>query len=81
MMQSHHSITGMIISVGMFGVLFLAYQKTLFNQVEPMPLQENHINHVGIELMSTFVAPFEMAGILLLVCVIGAALMASSFKN
>jgi NADH:ubiquinone oxidoreductase subunit 6 (subunit J) len=81
MMQSHHSITGLIISLGMFGVLLLAYQKTLFNQVESMPLQGNHINHVGIELMSTFVAPFEVAGILLLVCVIGAALMASSFKN
>jgi len=79
--ESHHIIKSAIISVGMFLILVIAYQKTSFNQVEPAPSQGNHINKIGIELMSTYVAPFEIGGILLLVCLIGAALMASSFKK
>jgi NADH-quinone oxidoreductase subunit J len=81
LMQSHHTITGMIVSMSMFGLLIAAYLKTTFNPVGAIALQGNHINHVGIELMSTYVAPFELAGVLLLVCVIGAAMMASSFNK
>ncbi len=79
--ESHHVIKSAIISVGMFLTLIVAYQKTSFNQVETSPAQSNHINRIGIELMSTYVAPFEVGGILLLVCLIGTALMASSFKK
>ena len=80
-MQSHHSITGMILSICMFGLLVAAYLKTSFIQAGVIAFQGSHINHVGIELMSTYAAPFEIAGVLLLVCVIGAALMASSFNK
>ncbi len=79
--ESHHVIKSAIISVGMFLTLLVAYHKTSFNQGEPAPPQGNHMNKIGIELMSTYVAPFEIGGILLLVCLIGAALMASSFKK
>jgi NADH:ubiquinone oxidoreductase subunit 6 (subunit J) len=79
--ETHHTIVGIIISIGLFLTLIAAYQKTLFTHTEPVPAQGNHINQVGIELMSTYVAPFEIGGILLLVCLIGAALMASSFKK
>jgi NADH:ubiquinone oxidoreductase subunit 6 (subunit J) len=41
----------------------------------------NHVSNVGVELMSTYAAPFEISGVLLLVCLIGAALTASSFKK
>jgi NADH:ubiquinone oxidoreductase subunit 6 (subunit J) len=65
----------------MFMLLLYAYQETSFNHMNPPPAQGNHINHIGIELMTTYVAPFELGGALLLVCLIGAALMASSFKK
>ncbi len=81
LMQSDHSFIGVILSMSMFGLLIVAYSKTSFNQVGTIALQGSHINHVGIELMSTYVVPFEIAGILLLVSVIGAALMASSFNK
>lgn len=81
LMQSHHSIIGMMISMSLFASLIFAYLKTSLSQIGSSTLPGNHINHVGIELMSTYVAPFEIAGVLLLVCVIGAALMASSFNN
>jgi NADH:ubiquinone oxidoreductase subunit 6 (subunit J) len=79
--EKHHVVKSSIIAIGMFILLIFAYQKTSFSQVNPAPAQGNHINHIGKELMSTYVAPFEIGGILLLVCLIGAALMASSFKK
>lgn len=78
--ESNHTVAGVIIAFGMFLTLIIAYQQTSFNPIEP-PTQGNHINQVGIALMSTYVAPFEIGGVLLLVCLIGAALMASSFKK
>jgi NADH:ubiquinone oxidoreductase subunit 6 (subunit J) len=79
--ESNHTVAGVIISFGMFLTLIVAYQQTSFNTAESPPVQGNHINQIGIELMSTYVAPFEIGGLLLLVCLIGAALMASSFKK
>lgn len=79
--ESHHVVISAIISIVMFLALIVAYQRTSFNQVDTAPTQGNHINKIGIELMSTYVAPFEIGGILLLVCLVGAALMASSFKK
>jgi NADH:ubiquinone oxidoreductase subunit 6 (subunit J) len=79
--ESHHAVPGVIISFGMFLTLILTYQQTSFNPTEPSPTQGHHINQMGIELMSTYVAPFEIGGVLLLVSLIGASLMASSFKK
>jgi NADH:ubiquinone oxidoreductase subunit 6 (subunit J) len=79
--ESNQVVPGVIISVGIFLLLLYAYQETSFNPVIPVPAQGNHIHHIGIELMTTYVAPFELGGVLLLVCLIGAALMASSFKK
>ncbi len=79
--DSHNWFSGVIISASLLGVLLFSFQ-----QVEIMSAQNNlnttrHINNIGIELMSTYAAPFELSGVLLLVCLIGAALTASSFKK
>lgn len=79
--DSHNWFSGIIISTSLLGVLLFSFQ-----QVEIMSAQNNlntsrHINTIGIELMSTYAAPFELSGVLLLVCLIGAALTASSFKK
>lgn len=42
---------------------------------------QNNIERIGIELMTGFVLPFEIAGILLLMALIGAAVMASFNKK
>lgn len=79
--ESQHVIKSVIISLGMFLTLIIAEQKTSFPSQAPTPPQGNHIQQIGIEMMSTYVAPFEIGGVLLLVCLIGAALMASSFTK
>lgn len=46
----------------------------------PEPSPYNSINQVGIKLMSDFALPFEVAGILLLIVLIGVAVTASSYN-
>jgi NADH:ubiquinone oxidoreductase subunit 6 (subunit J) len=81
LVESHHVLKSALIAIGMFITLSIAYQKTVFIPMTDIPAKGNHINQIGIELMSTYVAPFEIAGVLLLVCLIGAALMASTFNK
>ncbi len=60
---------------------------SLFQQSFPennIPLIQsdfNSINTIGINLMSDFLLPFEVAGVLLLIALIGSAVLASSIKS
>ncbi len=79
--DSHNWLSGVLISTAILGILLVSFQQVDIITTSNDSLIGNHINKVGIELMSTYVAPFEVSGILLLVCLIGAALAASSFKK
>jgi NADH-quinone oxidoreductase subunit J len=79
--ETQHTVTGSLVGVLLFIVVIASFQKTVWQQPVAVPLPANHIRHIGIELMSAYVVPFEIAGVLLLVCLIGASLMASSFKK
>jgi NADH-quinone oxidoreductase subunit J len=79
--ESHHVMISALITLSLFLLIVVAYQKTSFAPWVNLPSQGNSINQIGIELMSTYVAPFEIAGVLLLVCLIGAAVMASSINK
>ncbi|MFN8336597.1 MAG: NADH-quinone oxidoreductase subunit J [Cyclobacteriaceae bacterium] len=46
----------------------------------PGAIPGNRISQTGITLMSDYVLPFEIAGILLLIALLGAAVIASSFN-
>jgi NADH:ubiquinone oxidoreductase subunit 6 (subunit J) len=79
--KSHNWIPGILISASLFVVFLISYQDSAII-VTPNDLNSgNHTSKIGVELMSTYAAPFEISGILLLVCLIGAALTASSFKK
>lgn len=79
--DSHNLFTGIVFSTVFFGVISFSFFNTEQNPVENNLNTVNPMRTVGTELMSTYVAPFELSGILLLVCLIGAALTASSFKK
>jgi len=78
--DSHNWLIGLLLSASFFGLMIFSFHGTELNGVEVIPTT-NHLGNVGTELMSTYVAPFEVSGLLLLVCLIGAALTASSFKK
>lgn len=62
------------------GILIKLFSEQPFAQ-QPGALPGNPMNQTGIALMRDYVLPFEIAGILLLIALIGAAVTASSFYS
>ena len=58
------------------GTLIVIFTRTTWMQVQTIPDIEGTTMELGELLLTTFVLPFEVAGILLLVAVMGAALIA-----
>jgi NADH:ubiquinone oxidoreductase subunit 6 (subunit J) len=74
--------SGTLVGLSFFCLLvyFLSAQKfNVFSTAKPSP--ETSFHTFGIGLMSDFVLPFEIAGILLLIALIGAAVISSSIKS
>lgn len=61
-----------------FGMLVLFFQNYLVLNEVTLPSQS--VQNIGISLMTDFSLPFELAGILLLVALIGAAVITSFMK-
>lgn len=79
--ENQHTLPGVIIFIGFMSMFTLAFLKTDWKDTSANTTLPSSINHVGVELMSTYVAPFEIGGLLLLICLVGAALTASVFKK
>ncbi len=79
--KSHNWMPGILLTGSLLIFLIVAFQNSIIPAQTSDLKTINPIRQVGIELMSTYVAPFEVSGILLLVCLIGAAITASSFKK
>jgi NADH:ubiquinone oxidoreductase subunit 6 (subunit J) len=71
--------TALIVSVPLFIVLclFIYEQPFVLNEVSPIEENPKAIERIGINLMTEYVLAFEVAGILLLITLIGAAVIAS----
>lgn len=75
---------GFIVAISIFGLLFYAFaranfvdiQAGLFEQTDLLPSTQS----IGILLMTDFVLPFEVSGILLMATLIGAAYLSSKSK-
>lgn len=78
---SRHKIAGTLVTSGIAYLLIRAFRQTDFALNQPAPMAENQARQVGQLLMSDYVAPFEVSGIVLLVCLVGAALTASAYKK
>ena len=80
--QHANLFSGTLAGLSFFGLLiyFLAAQRfNVLSAAKPSP--ETSIHTFGIGLMSDFILPFEVAGILLLVALVGAAVISSSIKS
>jgi NADH:ubiquinone oxidoreductase subunit 6 (subunit J) len=74
---------GIVAAGACFALFVYALSKESFTQLTASvaPPQVNGIDNIGISLFSNYVLPFEMAGLLLLIALIGAAVIASSVKS
>jgi NADH:ubiquinone oxidoreductase subunit 6 (subunit J) len=76
--ESQHRFIGFVISAIIAQVFVFGYHQTQFFTSNPNP---EELKSLGVALFTDYAAPFEIGGVLLLVCLIGAALTASSFKK
>lgn len=82
--SSHYQFWGLLIGLSVFGILTFAILQLDFTQLnwiqqsvaDGTVIRESTVNTLGIQLMSEFVLPFEVVGILLLLALIGAAFIA-----
>ncbi len=80
--QHANVFSGVLAGLTFLGLLiyFLSAQKfEIFSTTNPSP--EKSIQTLGTGLMSDFILPFEIAGILLLIALISAAVISSSIKS
>ena len=78
---SRHWVAGTLVTLGIGYLLIRAYRPADFGLNTPGPVADKQARQVGQLLMSDYVAPFEVSGIVLLVCLVGAALAASAYKK
>lgn len=79
--ESHNKFTGFIIGLTIFGILLYSIYQVNFTAISKVnaaseTAAESTIGIIGVKLMSTYILPFEMIAILLLLTLIGAAFIA-----
>jgi NADH:ubiquinone oxidoreductase subunit 6 (subunit J) len=80
--KNQHWFAGSIVGLSIFIALVIFYTSTsFFTGNPPTPTAFTPINQIGILLMTDYILPFEVAGILLLVALVGAAVVASSLHS
>lgn len=83
MVTNKHWVPGILVGTFFFGLLIKLFGDTSFHVDSTVQAESTStsINQIGILLMSDYVLPFEVAGILLLVALIGSAVVVSSFNS
>ncbi|WP_128546599.1 NADH-quinone oxidoreductase subunit J family protein [Larkinella soli] len=70
----------LVVAGGIFSVLYSALVRANFVLFGREPFFESTVDTIGRQLMTEFVVPFEIAGVLLLVALIGASTLAASSR-
>lgn len=82
--ESSNRILGVIVAGGMFCVLYYVFSRGHFAEVQAtlftdMPLKAT-TQTIGLQLMTDFVLPFEVSGVLLMAALLGAAYLSTKQK-
>lgn len=81
--EHNNKFSGAVTGITFFALLIYAMSKESFIITPSVDGQEtfSNLQIMGIGLMSDFVLPFEIAGVLLLIALVGASVIASSVKS
>ncbi|MFD1815974.1 NADH dehydrogenase subunit J [Pseudarcicella hirudinis] len=84
--ESRNRFWGILVAMGLFTLLFYTFSGADFAGIHRQNFGDNEqslssVKGVGVQLMTEFVLPFEITGILLMVALIGSAYLASSRKS
>ena len=77
----HYKFFGALAGIGLLLVLYFSFGKLGNLEYEIVGQAENNISQIGIGLITDYILPFELAAVLLLVALIGAATVAAKEKN
>jgi len=81
--EHSYVMSGLLVATGCFGMLATVLSKESFvpltAYVAPSPV--NSVQTIGVSLFSKYMLPFEIAGVLLLIALIGASVLASNIKS
>jgi NADH:ubiquinone oxidoreductase subunit 6 (subunit J) len=75
--ENRHVLPGLLVGTALF-VLLIRFLMPAFDNGQPFEVGGDSVYKTGLNLMSMYVLPFELAGLLLLVALIGAAITSSS---
>jgi NADH-quinone oxidoreductase subunit J len=80
--ENGYKFSGTLVAVALAGLLIFAFAKASFTlqKAEAVPNGTN-IKAIGIGFMTNYLLPFEIAGVLLLMALIGAIVVSSSAKS
>lgn len=81
--KNHNWFAGSLVGLSFVLLLTKLFSETIFYSSNAISVEQHYtsINTIGILLMTDYMFPFEVAGILLLIALIGAAVVASSFNT
>lgn len=79
--SNNYFFSGVLMACSIFGLLAYAFSKMQWSATRSGLSKETNIEAVGINIMSDYLLPFEVAGLLLLAALIAAVAMASSSKS
>ena len=76
-------LAGVFVALASFGGLVSLLNNETFRLADPSSgsITLSHVNTIGVSLMTTYMLPFEVSGILLLMALVGAAVIASTIKR
>lgn len=80
--KNNNWIAGVFVGASFFMGLVVLFSNTMFYSNNQISTEQHYtsINKIGILMMTDYVFPFEVAGILLLIALVGAAVVASSLS-
>jgi len=82
MTETNNKFMAAIIGIGLFSLLIFAMKNfVLVNVKSQAQVYDNQVKEIGVLLMSDWLLPFEVAGILLLVVLVGATNIAKTNKQ
>ena len=81
--KNHNWFAGVLVGLSFLAILTTFFSSTSFYNSNQVVTEQGYttINKIGILLMTDYMFPFEVAGVLLLIALIGASVVASSFNT
>lgn len=80
--EHQYLFSGVTIGIAFLSLLvYLLSQESIFSAIDSKQKVVASVTSIGVAIMTDFVLPFEIAGILLLIALIGAAVTASTAKS